>query len=223
MTEGWREYHSRWEERHWLARAIEHWEFNLKFHKKLCEYLSPGDALLDVGSGKGYSALYFAAQGHPVTGIDTDERSVAEANEWAARLSLPAEFVVADLFDFRAAAKYRIAYSMGLIEHLEPAAATRFLALQGGISELVVSLAPTRHSERTVEPCPVPWIPQSLSSLKRTYEAAGLEVVGSFGAGDVCSRWDSRIKSALPHAAFHFLQNRFAYAMGVAMVGRRKA
>lgn len=221
MADGWREYHSRLEKSHWLVRAMNHWGFNLKFHQKLIAHLRPGESLLDIGSGKGYSALYFAALGHPVTGIDPDPESVAESNEWAARLSLPARFLKEDIFDFVPAEKYRMSYSMGLIEHYPREEASRLLAIQSGLSDLVVALAPTRHSERTIEPCPVPWTPHSRNTLRRLFEGAGLEILDSFGAGNVWSRWDNLVKDALPHAALHFLQNRFSYAMGVAVVGRR--
>jgi SAM-dependent methyltransferase len=221
MNERWRDYHSRHEGRHWLDRAMQHWEFYVKFHRKLLARLRPGESLLDIGSGKGYSAMYFAALGHPVTGIDPDIRSVEEANEWAARLSLPARFMKGDIFDFTHGGKYRMSYSMGLIEHYPREEALRLLAIQANLSDLVVALAPTRHSERTVEPCPVPWTPQSLGMLRRLFEDAGLEILDSFGAGNVWSGRDNLLKEALPHAALHFLQNRFSYAMGVAVVGRR--
>lgn len=222
MAGGWREYHAKWEDRHWLDRAMEHWAFNEKFHRKLRRHLAPGDAVLDIGSGKGYSALYFAAHGHPATGIDSDAASVEEANEWAERLSLPARFEAVDLFAFRTRERFRISYSMGLIEHLAPEEAAKLLAAQSAVSELVVALAPTRHSERTLPPCAVPWIPQTPGTLRRTFESSGLEVVETFGAGDVFSTWDSRLKAVLPHAALHLLQNRFRYAMNVGVIGRRK-
>jgi SAM-dependent methyltransferase len=220
MNDEWRKYHSRWEGRHWLDRAMEHWDFYAKFHRKLCRHLRAGDSLLDIGSGKGYSALYFAAHGYPVTGIDFDVPSVEEANEWASRLGLPARFHVCDIFDFQPEERYRISYSIGLIEHFAPEEARRLLAVQREASELIVALAPTRHSERTVEPCAVPWIPQSAATLRRTFASSGLNVIESFGCGDVSSKWDSRLKSMLPHAALHFLQNRLDYAMNVVTVGR---
>jgi 2-polyprenyl-3-methyl-5-hydroxy-6-metoxy-1,4-benzoquinol methylase len=193
MNDEWRKYHSRWEGRHWLDRAMEHWDFYAKFHRKLCRHLRAGDSLLDIGSGKGYSALYFAAHGYPVTGIDFDVPSVEEANEWASRLGLPARFHVCDIFDFQPEERYRISYSIGLIEHFAPEEARRLLAVR---------------------------IPQSAATLRRTFASSGLNVIESFGCGDVSSKWDSRLKSMLPHAALHFLQNRLDYAMNVVTVGR---
>jgi SAM-dependent methyltransferase len=222
MDREWREYHARWEGSHWLARAMEHWEFNRKFHRKLAARLRPGDSLLDIGCGKGYSALHFAALGHPVTGIDTDSGAVEEATLLAERLSLPARFLVGDIFERPPGGRFRMSYSMGLIEHYPPEQAARMLAVQGGLSDLVVAMAPTAHSLRTVAPCAIPWTPQSFGTLRRTFALAGLEIVDSFGAGEVWSRWEGRLHAALPPMAVHLLQNRFAYAMNVVVVGRRR-
>lgn len=222
MSEGWREYHSRWENRHWLGRAIEHSEFYIRFHRKLRQHLRPGDSLLDIGCGKGYSALYFASLGYDVTGIDPDPVSVEEASAWANRLDLPARFLVRDIFEYSTPQLYRMSYSMGLIEHYPPEDRVRLLSLQVALSEIVVALAPTCHSKRTVEPCPVPWTPQTIKSLKRTFRQAGMEIIDSFGVGNVFSSLDNRVKDALPHKALEILQDRFSYAMGVAVVGCRR-
>ena len=195
-------------------------EFYTVFHRKLRDYLLPGSSILDIGSGKGYSAFYFASLGYHVTGIDTDPLSVEEANAWSERLGLPACFLVADAFSFHPAKPFRLSYSMGLIEHFPPPEQVRFLATQGALSEVVVALAPTSHSERTLPPCTVPWIPQTSGALRKTFARANLSLVDTFGVGDVFSPWDCRLKSVLPHRLFTFLQNHFSYAMGVAVVGR---
>jgi 2-polyprenyl-3-methyl-5-hydroxy-6-metoxy-1,4-benzoquinol methylase len=202
---------------------MEHWEFNRKFHRKLTAHLRPGDSLLDIGCGKGYSALYFAANGHPVTGIDPDAASVEEANEWAARLSLPARFRVEDIFSYRSEGRFRMSYSMGLIEHFSRDQAARMLSIQGTLSDLVVALAPTWHSLRTVEPCAIPWTPQKTRTMRATFDAAGLEVFETFGAGAVWSRIDGLLAEFLPPAALHFLQNHASYAMNVAVIGGLRA
>ncbi len=220
MERGWREYHSRWSDRHWLDRAMEHWEFNRKFHRKLDAYLRPGDPLLDVGCGCGYSAAYFASRGHPVTGIDTDRNAVEEAGAWAGRLSLPARFLAGDIFAYRGAERFRMSYSMGLIEHFPREQAARMLAIQATVSDYVAAMAPTSHSLRTVPPCSVPWTPQTFRTMRSLFAEAEIEVVDSFGAGEVWSRWEGPLHAALPPMAVHFLQNRLAYAMNVVVVGR---
>jgi SAM-dependent methyltransferase len=183
MERGWREYHSRWSDRHWLDRAMEHWEFNRKFHRKLDAYLRPGDPLLDVGCGCGYSAAYFASRGHPVTGIDTDRNAVEEAGAWAGRLSLPARFLAGDIFAYRGAERFRMSYSMGLIEHFSEGAGGPHAGDPGDGIRLSGAMAPTSHSLRTVPPCSVPWTPQDLPDDAEPIRGSGDRVVDSFGAG----------------------------------------
>lgn len=115
-----------------------------------------------------------------------------------------------------------MSYSMGLIEHFPPEQSAHMLAIQGSLSDLVVAMAPTTHSLRTVAPCAIPWTPQTFGTLRRAFALAGLEIVGSFGAGEVSSRWEGRFHAVLPPIAVHLLQNRFAYAMNVVVIGRRK-
>jgi SAM-dependent methyltransferase len=52
--------------------------------------------ILDAGCGTGEHALFFAARGHWVTGIDFVEEAIQRARRKAAVRRLPAEFVVKD-------------------------------------------------------------------------------------------------------------------------------
>jgi len=223
MDKDWREYHAQWEGKHWFACAVEHAEFYSSFFRRLRRHLPPDSTLLDIGSGRGYSAFWFASLGYGVTGIDTDCPAVEEAGEWARRLGLPVRFIEGDAFSFRPEERYSLSYSIGLIEHFPAEERVRLLARQADFSELVVALAPTRHSRRTLPPCSVPWTNETVGSLRRTFRDAGLEVIESFGVGDVYSRWDARIKEILPRYLLRKLQDRFSYAMGAAVIGRRPA
>jgi len=53
-------------------------------------------SVLDAGCGTGENALYLAAQGHKVTGIDFVEMAVAEARRKAQEQKVPATFLVMD-------------------------------------------------------------------------------------------------------------------------------
>lgn len=53
-------------------------------------------SILDVGCGAGDTALFFAARGHPVTGIDFLEETIRRAKKKAAERGLSADFVVQD-------------------------------------------------------------------------------------------------------------------------------
>jgi ubiquinone/menaquinone biosynthesis C-methylase UbiE len=60
--------------------------------------LPPGCAVLDLGTGTGNLAAALAARGHPVTGVDFSERSLARA-----RRSCPGvRLILADLFELDA-------------------------------------------------------------------------------------------------------------------------
>jgi cyclopropane fatty-acyl-phospholipid synthase-like methyltransferase len=52
--------------------------------------------VLDAGCGTGNTALFFAARGHRVTGIDFVEEAIRRARAKAAERGLPVEFLVKD-------------------------------------------------------------------------------------------------------------------------------
>jgi len=52
--------------------------------------------VLDAGCGTGEHALFFASQGHRVTGIDFVEEAIRRARRKASELCLPVEFLVKD-------------------------------------------------------------------------------------------------------------------------------
>jgi SAM-dependent methyltransferase len=52
--------------------------------------------ILDAGCGTGEHALYFAAQGHKVTGIDFVDEAIERARRKAAQRNLSVEFLVKD-------------------------------------------------------------------------------------------------------------------------------
>ena len=62
--------------------------------------LAPGRAL-DLGSGEGRNALWLAAQGWAVTGVDFSAVGVAKADRLARCRGLQIDWVVADLRSFR--------------------------------------------------------------------------------------------------------------------------
>ena len=80
------------------------WEFDAAPNQLLAETvrgLAPGDAL-DLASGQGRNALYLAAQGWRVTGVDISEVGLRIAREAAARRHLHLTTVDADMhtYDF---------------------------------------------------------------------------------------------------------------------------
>ena len=61
--------------------------------------VEPGSRLLYVGCGAGKECLGWAQRGYEVIGIDTDEKLVGIANEWAEYLKLPFQAVCMDAAD----------------------------------------------------------------------------------------------------------------------------
>lgn len=60
---------------------------------------APGDALLDVGCGRGRHALSLARRGYRVTGVDLSERALEKARRHAARKGLYIRFIQGDMRD----------------------------------------------------------------------------------------------------------------------------
>ncbi|MCM2603923.1 class I SAM-dependent methyltransferase [Rossellomorea marisflavi] len=71
--------------------------------RSLIEYsslLNEGDAILDLGMGEGRNAYYFAAKGHPVTGVDYSSAAVKRCGEIAIESGVEMEALVADITRF---------------------------------------------------------------------------------------------------------------------------
>ncbi|MGI5506241.1 class I SAM-dependent methyltransferase [Lentzea sp. CA-135723] len=58
-----------------------------------------GDRVIDLGSGPGVDAVFLAAQGMNVTGVDLSESAVENARTWAKLAGVSAEFVQGDVLD----------------------------------------------------------------------------------------------------------------------------
>ncbi len=68
--------------------------------------IRPGSRLLDLATGTGSVALEFAARGCTVVGLDLSQAMLEQARRKAREREIPAEFVQADLADFRLPARF---------------------------------------------------------------------------------------------------------------------
>ena len=77
--------------------------------------------VLDVGCGTGENALYLAAQGRRVIGIDLTPLAIERAREKAVARALPAAFLVADALDLgKLRRRFETVVDCGLFHTLEP-------------------------------------------------------------------------------------------------------
>jgi SAM-dependent methyltransferase len=203
-----------------LETAVTHWTYNSPLYHHLLRLAPPGARLLDVGCGYGFSDIYLAACGRKVTGIDYDAGVVERAVETGSFFQSTATFELGDAFDLaKHHDSFDLAYSVGVVEHFDRDVTVRLIAEQAKCAPLVATLIPTKYikyseglsDERL-------YSPRGLAAMVRD---AGLQVVGSFGYGDIAVGWHNWVKRLLTYGAFRLLQNRFGYAMGIVCIGRR--
>jgi 2-polyprenyl-3-methyl-5-hydroxy-6-metoxy-1,4-benzoquinol methylase len=79
----------------------------------------PGQAVLDVGCGAGWTSAFLAEAGYRVTGIDIAPAYVDAARRRAERWGLDAEFAAADMEDFSLGRSFRAALVFDALHHVD--------------------------------------------------------------------------------------------------------
>jgi SAM-dependent methyltransferase len=88
--------------------------------------------VLDAGCGTGENALYLAAQGHPVLGVDFATAAIERAAAKAAGRGLPVEFLVADALDLAVLGRtFDTVLDVGLFHTFSDAERPRYVASLG--------------------------------------------------------------------------------------------
>jgi cyclopropane fatty-acyl-phospholipid synthase-like methyltransferase len=83
--------------------------------------------VLDVGCGIGEHALFFAARGHAVCGVDPAAAAIAQAQKRARERKLPVAFVVEDLLQLaRLGRRFDCAVDAGSFHRIEVAARSAY-------------------------------------------------------------------------------------------------
>ncbi|MDR4936930.1 class I SAM-dependent methyltransferase [Rossellomorea marisflavi] len=106
----------------------------------LIEYsslLNDGEAVLDLGMGEGRNAHYFAAKGHPVTGVDYSSSAVRRCEETGVETGVAMETIVADITQFPVpSSSYSMIILSNVLNFFHPDEIQRII--QKAISGLVV-------------------------------------------------------------------------------------
>lgn len=91
--------------------------------------MKPGN-VLELGSGPGRNAIYFAVQGCHVDAVDLSEESINWATEWANERGVEVNFIHSNIFDVQIAeGTYDIVYDSGCFHHIAPHRRNNYLEL----------------------------------------------------------------------------------------------
>lgn len=206
---------------HWLATAISHWQFMQPLYGAIQASLPTGGRILNVGCGLGFSEDYFAALGYYCTGVDNESRVIELAREVASSLKVAPRFELGDAFNLSMYhGQYDLAYSTGVLEHFDRDVTIKLLQEQARCAELVLISIPTGLTKYTGSITDERIYP--MHELKNIVKDAGLDVVRSFGFGDVsATALHLAVKRVLPYGLYRIFQNH-GYGYSIAVVGRRR-
>jgi len=120
-----------WDRRYASAGLLWSAEPNRRFVEEVGE-LVPGRAL-DVGCGEGRNAVWLAARGWQVTGVDFSEVALDKARGLAARHDVDVEWVLADVLEYRPAGR---AFDLVAVLYLQLPANERRAVVRSAVSAL---------------------------------------------------------------------------------------
>ena len=91
--------------------------YNLAYHKFIRELLQPGDKILNLGCGYGYTSLLFAEKGYEIECVDASEGvNQVNRNRYTHK---NVNYVKADVFSFDSENKFDVVLMLDLIEHFK--------------------------------------------------------------------------------------------------------
>ncbi|MEM4782481.1 MAG: class I SAM-dependent methyltransferase [Halalkalicoccus sp.] len=90
------------------------------FARKTVEHAPDSGRLVDIGTGEGRDAVYFAEQGFDVLAVDIAPNGLAKARRLAADRGVEIETERADVNDFELDGTVDVVYSIGTIQYLRP-------------------------------------------------------------------------------------------------------
>lgn len=223
MTDRWKEYfdnHGAFD-KSWLKTAAAHWNFHEILYGMISQYCPAPSRLLDIGSGPGWSDIYLASAGHEVTGVDNEPQLINLSHSLAERLGITSvNFAEGDAFDLSPYyGKFDLVFSCGVLEHFDREVTVKLLREQAKCAPNILIQIPTKYTAFTGKITDERIY--TIKQLRKIVEDAGMDVVASFGYGDITVMrshiWMRRI---LPRMIWRWLQNQ-GFAYSIAVIGSR--
>jgi SAM-dependent methyltransferase len=200
-----------------IAYLAQRWAWEAPLYAEIERSSGPRGRILEVGAGTGANALWLAARGHDVTGVEYRPPLVEAARGLAEQLGVPARFEVGDAFDLSAYRGFDVTFSAGMIEHWDRADTVRALREQAATARAVVATVPTPHTHHTGEITDEHFY--SPGEWRSIFADAGLRGVRTFGYGIVPSRTGRVTHLVLPHGLLRAIQRysgRLSMSLGIA-------
>lgn len=205
----------------WLSAAVDSWKFNESLYGRILRFCPRPARLLDVGCGPAWSSIYLSSLGYDVTAIDNEPRLLDLARLTAARLQVDIRVEGADAFNLQSYyGKYDLAFSCGVLEHFDREVTVRLLMEQAKCASKVLIQIPSKYTSLTGEITDERIY--SIAELRSIVRDAGLEILDSFGFGDLTATpWQIWFRRLMPRGVYRAMQN-MGYAFAIAVVGRSR-
>jgi 2-polyprenyl-3-methyl-5-hydroxy-6-metoxy-1,4-benzoquinol methylase len=173
-------------DQHPLALFDQRWLWERPLYARVSSRVKAGGRILEVGCGLGANAVWFAAHGYEVIGVDYRPQLVEAARAITAELRIDCSFEVADAFDLSAHRGFDLAVSFGVVEHWKRPDTVRALREQAASARQVVAIVPTPNTRYTGEITDEHFY--SRRQMREIFLEAGLSDVASYCYGTVPSR-----------------------------------
>lgn len=200
--------------------ALSQWAFLFPIFLAIRRALPSGGRVLDVGCGAGIFTALLAHHGFRVVGVDDDPDIVAYAREMVEYFHSPAQVEQATGFDLGPYYdRFDLVYSLGVVEHFEPAVTVRLIAEQARCGRVVLVAVPTRFTRYAAAVTDERlYRRRQLGALLRS---AGVRVKESFVYGEVPTAVAKNLERFLPGVMYRKVKHLWTYGMGICCVVER--
>lgn len=200
-----------------LEYLADHWAYHRSLYDYIKSVVPKGGRILEVGCGPSASCAYLAATGYQVTGVDSDSGVLNMARRLLSSLGVSVRLEQANAFDLsRYYNGFDCVFSMGVLEHFDPAKTIELLREQGKVAPIVFFNIPSRHTQHTDERF---YSPRQMAALVRE---AGLRPIRLFGYGRVMkTAWHRLFYHAAPSLLYTAAVDWLGHAMNQVCIARR--